>query len=124
MSRSWIRIRFAAESLPALIHLRNDHPALQMGDFWMVDTGTRDVYSFIRSDGNETLLIVVNLTDEEVSDYALTLDQGPLSGTVEATVLFVTVTSHRQRSMRQADLTIICRCPACPAEHADHSTRG
>jgi glycosidase len=72
----------------ALIHLRNDHTALQSGALLMVDPDSRDVFSFVRSNGDETLLVVINLSDEEVSEYALSLDEGPLSRTVEASVLF------------------------------------
>jgi alpha-amylase len=71
----------------ALIHLRNEHAALRTGDLLVIDTDTRDVYSILRYNEDETLLVLVNAEDKPVSDYALTLDEGPLAGTVEAVVL-------------------------------------
>jgi alpha-amylase len=64
-----------------LIRLRQAHPALRVGDMALVDGDTRQVYSFVRHTSEETLLVVVNLSDEPLSAYALTLESGPLSGT-------------------------------------------
>ncbi|MGD9318152.1 MAG: alpha-amylase, partial [Anaerolineae bacterium] len=36
---------------------------------------------------DEALLVVVNLSSEPVEEYALALEQGPLSGAVSATLL-------------------------------------
>ena len=63
----------------ALIRLRTAHPALRVGDMTLVDAGSRQVYSYLRHGEGETLLVVVNLSDKEISDYKLTLS-GPLSG--------------------------------------------
>ncbi|MCZ7571772.1 MAG: alpha-amylase family glycosyl hydrolase [Ardenticatenaceae bacterium] len=70
-----------------LIRLRQDHPALRVGDFLPVDSDARPVYSFVRHSAGETLLVVVNLGQEPVSDYRLALKEGPLSGTPGATLL-------------------------------------
>jgi alpha-amylase len=71
----------------ALIRLRAAHPALRAGDMTLVDTGSRQVYSYLRHGQGETLLVVVNLSDKEVSDYKLTLAAGPLPGAPEAVLL-------------------------------------
>lgn len=71
----------------ALIRLRNAHPALRVGDMTLVDAGSRQVYSYLRHGEGETLLVVVNLSDKEVSDYKLTLSAGPLAGAPDATLL-------------------------------------
>ncbi len=71
----------------ALIQLRTAHPALRVGDMAPVDAGSRGVYSYLRYGEGETLLVVVNLSDKEVSDYRLTLAAGPLSGAPGAVLL-------------------------------------
>ena len=71
----------------ALIQLRTAHPALRAGDMTLVDAGSRQVYAYLRHGEGETLLVVVNLSDKEVSDYKLTLAAGPLSGAPGATLL-------------------------------------
>ena len=70
-----------------LIGLRRDHPALRGGDMWPVESGSRQVYSFLRQDGTETVLVVVNLSGQPVSDYRLSLAEGPLAGSPRAALL-------------------------------------
>ncbi|NDJ62150.1 MAG: alpha-amylase [Chloroflexi bacterium] len=76
----------------SLIHLRNAHPALQTGDFVPVETGIRaisqPIYPFLRVTPDETLLVVINLSDEAISDYGLTLDEGPLATVSGAEIMF------------------------------------
>jgi glycosidase len=70
-----------------LIHLRNDHPALRVGHLTLLTSTSNHVYSFIRHTADETLLVLVNLSDEAVSDYAVTLESGVLAGTASAVLL-------------------------------------
>lgn len=49
-----------------------------MGDLWLVDSNSDQVYAFLRSYENEAVLVLVNLGKEPLSDYALSLDKGPL----------------------------------------------
>jgi alpha-amylase len=70
-----------------LIHLRNDHSALRAGTFTTVESTSDAVYSFIRQDADERLLVVINLSDEAVSDYGLTLASG-LSEVEEVSLLY------------------------------------
>ena len=70
-----------------LVHLRNAHPALQHGEMWLVES-PRQVYSFVRHNADETLLVVINLHTAEVMDYTLALAEGSLNGTLSAEVLF------------------------------------
>jgi alpha-amylase len=72
----------------ALIHLRNEHSALRRGTYTEVDSAARRVYAFLRQDADETLLVIINLDREPVSDYALTLDEGTLADVTTAAVLF------------------------------------
>ncbi len=62
----------------ALIHLRNDHPAMRRGEFLFVESTQSELYTFLRHEGDDVLLVIVNLSDEEVVDYALSLEAGPL----------------------------------------------
>ena len=63
-----------------LIHLRNNHAALRVGDYHFIETGHRAVYAALRVSREETMLILINLSSEPIRDYALNLEQGPLSG--------------------------------------------
>jgi alpha-amylase len=71
----------------SLIHFRNDHIALRQGDYVPVESGSRRVYAFLRQHADETLLILINLDNEAVSDYALTLSAGALAD-AQAEVIF------------------------------------
>ncbi|HLF89600.1 MAG TPA: DUF3459 domain-containing protein, partial [Anaerolineales bacterium] len=70
-----------------LIALRNEHPALMVGDYVKVDSDSQQVYAFVREVPGETVLVVINLNREPVSDYSLMLESLPFSGTVQATDL-------------------------------------
>ena len=69
-----------------LIRLRGEHPALRDGDFVQVDSASRHVYSFLRRSADETLLVVLNLSNQALSDYPLSLDAGLSGG--EGTIVF------------------------------------
>jgi glycosidase len=71
-----------------LIHLRNDHPSLRAGMLALVESESQAVYSFVRHTAEEAVLVVINLTGEAVSDYALTLKQGPFGGPPTVELLF------------------------------------
>ena len=45
------------------------------------------MYSFLRYGEDETLLVVINLSRESITDYALSADEGLLSGTPGADLL-------------------------------------
>ena len=63
-----------------LIRLRNTHPALQNGDFTPVKSASSHIYSFLRQSDEETLLVVINLSGDSVSDYNLSLASGFAGG--------------------------------------------
>lgn len=63
-----------------LIRLRNAHTSLLQGDTYPVSATSSSVYSLLRVRGAEVMLVVINLGEEQVSDYSLSLAQGPLSG--------------------------------------------
>jgi glycosidase len=61
-----------------LIQLRNAHPALQTGDFEIVKSKNTNVFASLRSNDDESIIIVVNMSGEPVSDYELSLDESNL----------------------------------------------
>ncbi|MCX7681501.1 MAG: alpha-amylase family glycosyl hydrolase, partial [Anaerolineae bacterium] len=74
----------------SLIHLRNAHPALRVGEWREVRVEDKRVYASLRHDQKATgemLLVLINLSGEAVSDYSLSLPAGPLSAG-SATALF------------------------------------
>ncbi len=54
-----------------LIHLRNQHAALRVGEYVEVKTDNPEVYAMLRVSKEEAALIVVNLGKDAVNDYAL-----------------------------------------------------
>lgn len=75
----------------ALIALRKAHPALRRGNFSLVESGSASLYSLLRVDASsgETLLVLVNLTSETISQYALSASGLPLAdGAAQAQTLF------------------------------------
>ena len=71
-----------------LIHVRSGYEALQWGEFAMVKSEVRALYSFLRYTDDQTLLVVINLSDEPVEDYALTLETGTLTDVTGASLVF------------------------------------
>jgi glycosidase len=67
-----------------LIRLRGATPALQDGGTIAVDGGADPVIGWLRTAADQVLLSMVNVTDEPVSAYGLTLDGGPLCGPMTA----------------------------------------
>lgn len=73
----------------ALIQLRNKHSALRTGTYYKVKSSDPSVYSAIRMDDNETILVVINLSGQPVADYTLTFKETVLTeGVYEAEILF------------------------------------
>lgn len=70
-----------------MIHLRHEHAALRAGDTWLVGSDKPQVYSLLRYSGGEAVLVLVNLSGEPVNGYKLSLESGPLSGPVSASLL-------------------------------------
>jgi alpha-amylase len=71
----------------SLIRLRDANPALAEGATWPVDGGAEPVIGWVRASGDDLLLMVVNVGTTAVSDYGLSLDEGPLCGVTGVEVL-------------------------------------
>jgi len=67
-----------------LVRARNATPALRRGATMLVDGGAEPVIGWLRTTADETLLVMVNVSDEPVATYGLVLDGGPLCGPVTA----------------------------------------
>jgi len=72
----------------SLIQLRNTHPSLQSAGMVAMDKSHPFVYAYVRYAGADKLLVVVNLDDQPVENYSLTLNAGPLAGITQASVIF------------------------------------
>ena len=53
----------------SLINLRINHQALRTGNISLLETGNSGVYAALRSEGDEFILIVVNLKGIAISEY-------------------------------------------------------
>ena len=62
-----------------LIALRLANPVFAIGEYLPVTSNHAGVYSFIRQDGENSILIIVNLTKNIVTDYLLEAQQTNLS---------------------------------------------
>jgi glycosidase len=67
-----------------LIRLRDEHPALRVGESAVVDPGAASAYALLRHHNDETILVLVNLSARPVDRYGLSLDSSPLRGTLTA----------------------------------------
>ncbi len=67
-----------------LIQLRNNHAALRVGDFYSVRSDNFSILSYLRVSKEENLLILINLSEQPVSGFSLSLAQGPLKGKYRA----------------------------------------
>lgn len=64
-----------------LIRIRKNHAALRVGETYLIDSGNRSVYASLRVSKEEAVLVLMNMSDAPVSDYALKLENSPLNGT-------------------------------------------
>jgi alpha-amylase len=71
-----------------LLRIRAQEPTLGYGDTFLVEADDPAVYALLRSIQGENILVLINLSDEPVTDYSLTLEEGPLSGTYELAPLY------------------------------------
>jgi len=62
-----------------MIALRHAHSALRDGTLSLVSSGNPGVYAILRSDGKETLLVLINLTKSAIGAYHLSLQNPGLT---------------------------------------------
>ncbi len=71
-----------------LIRLRNSHEALRIGQPWLIESDHPAIYAALRSSANQTVLVLLNLSNKPVEGYSLSLAAGPLKGDMQARLLF------------------------------------
>jgi alpha-amylase len=62
-----------------LIHTRNDHAALRVGDLNVLTTLSSGLYSILRISKAEAVLVLINLTGAPISQYSLTISKSALA---------------------------------------------
>jgi glycosidase len=61
-----------------LLKSRNANEALRTGSMFELPTTDPRIYAFIRYTGDQTLMVLINLSDKPVDDFRFCLDEGPL----------------------------------------------
>ena len=62
-----------------LLHIRTQHAALRVGDYYPIDTGNQAVFASLRTSQEESILVIINLSSKIISDYTLNLETSSLS---------------------------------------------
>ncbi|MBI3738724.1 MAG: DUF3459 domain-containing protein [Chloroflexi bacterium] len=71
-----------------LIHLREQHPALRSESIALPNTNSTALFASLRFSKDETVLVLINLTDSPINDYSLSLDASSLAaGTYQPSVM-------------------------------------
>ena len=70
-----------------LIRVRSGSAALRTGATTVLEADAEPVMAWLRTTADETVLVLVNVSDQPVSGYRLSLDEGPLCGAQSATLL-------------------------------------
>jgi hypothetical protein len=74
--------------------MRNQHPTWKTGSTSLIATNNTGVYSVLRSDSRETILILVNLTKSTINNYNLTIQDDQLQdGSYQLKTIFGPETS-------------------------------
>ncbi len=71
-----------------LVQLRNNHAALRIGDFYTVRSDNFSILSYLRVSKNETMLILLNMSEKSVSGFSLSLAQGPMKGSYRPFIVY------------------------------------
>ncbi len=71
----------------ALIQLRNQHPALRVGDLVKVDLTNNSVYASLRTTDSEAILTLINLSDDPIADVKLNISASILKGVYKVQAL-------------------------------------
>ena len=98
-----------------LIQIRNNHAALRVGDYYMVRSDNFSLMPFLRVSQEETLLVILNMSEKPVSGFSLTLDQGPLKGNYNATLLLGEGVLQRVQANDQGGFDAYQPLPEIPA---------
>ena len=72
----------------SLIALRAAHPALRQATFAPLPSADAGVYAFLASAPGDTLVVVVNLSEDDTDDYGLSASSGAACGVTNAELLY------------------------------------
>ncbi|PWB51362.1 MAG: alpha-amylase [Anaerolineales bacterium] len=61
-----------------LISLRNGHPTLRTGEFYILSVANNGLFACLRTTSNESVLAVINLTGSPIQEYQLSLEASSL----------------------------------------------
>ena len=70
-----------------LIRLRNEHSALRIGETYVASSNSNKILSYLRTSDEESLLVLINIDNQPLSEYKIDLSVGPLAGQYNATSL-------------------------------------
>ncbi|GAP14436.1 glycosidase [Longilinea arvoryzae] len=70
-----------------LIQMRQKTPALLVGDYQWIDTGFADVYAAVRQFEGQVIIILINLSDSPIRDFAFDLQVNLPAGNYSVTPL-------------------------------------
>lgn len=70
-----------------LIQIRNSHYALRTGEYVAVTTGNNNLFGMLRVAEKESVLVLVNLSDEAIPNPSLSLGPTSLRGTLRPSLL-------------------------------------
>lgn len=71
-----------------LVNLRNENPALKLGTLLPVTSTNNRVLAYIREDDDQTILILVNISNQDVENASITLEASQLRGAINPQVMF------------------------------------
>jgi glycosidase len=71
-----------------LIHIRNQYPALRTGDYLPFTSSCRQVYPILRVEDGQALLVIANLSRQELENCTISIETSPLEGEYQLTPLF------------------------------------
>jgi alpha-amylase len=81
-----------------LIQLRNEHSALRVGQTYVAESASSKLVAYLRASSDETVLVLINIDDQPVRDYSISLGTGPLEGTYNTVSLLDPSTYNPLRS--------------------------
>ncbi len=62
----------------SLIAMRNNHPALRTGELFLPSTNNQGLFACLRTTADESVLVIVNLTNAPIHDYRLSISASAL----------------------------------------------
>jgi glycosidase len=62
-----------------LIQIRNQNPSLQKGGWLELPTSDRRIYAFLRYTEDQNLLVLINMSKDQIQDYIFCLSDGPFT---------------------------------------------